>query len=378
MKVLFPFKLSSLFIELPGRFAFISYLLIVFLFTTCNNISKDKPPPTSSLSENAPTLTVSSINALLSDEPGFNAANSIVLSKGEQLTGPDSISTFTSELTLNGQKLNLPWVKVKTLKGKEGWVFSGFINGLEDQLLEQQMSNIQPAFISSEKNGKIIQLIDKFNENWYSIDSTQNLYKLYLLILEAQAILNTRKTPTEDLLNISKTFPPLVLERINEQPSYHFFINYGLLLEKAKSTKDISDDHFFTIQTMIFQQDSIEYFYPAWKIPQTEELVHSLLGKGLHYSLFVKIDSFLAIDTLFSPLYKKVVNELVEDITNPKTTYWENIQNINGELDQILSASLHNALNPNDLVSLKTRRKQFEEFEKHQIKVNFRSGLIQN
>ena len=97
------------------------------------------------------------------------------------------------------------------------------------------------------------------------------------------------------------------------------------------------------------------------------------MGKGEHLKILNEIDRIIKKSDLFANEITGLKDRLIDDITNKDVDYWENKDKILGEIDAILAANI-SALSNEDIIALKTRRKQFEYPAENGIKVNFRSG----
>ena len=154
---------------------------------------------------------------------------------------------------------------------------------------------------------------------------------------------------------------------------YYLLQDYPKMNAQAQQTQGIEDDDYIELCMHVHSMDSVEYFYPSWFLQTWDYGGHSLLGQGVHLRLLEEMEQILQKSPLFLEEVTELKNRLVNDITWTENSYWEPLESIQKELDQILASSL-TILTEEDQVALETRRKMFDNPKDNKIEVNHKSG----
>lgn len=87
----------------------------------------------------------------------------------------------------------------------------------------------------------------------------------------------------------------------------------------------------------VYPPDGIEYGFPTWHFPVSQMQSHSLLGRGIHLQLLQELDSLELQYPFVRTEWERLRTDLLADIIAPETTYWEDLNAIDQELQQIQS-----------------------------------------
>ncbi|HMR42739.1 MAG TPA: hypothetical protein PKC40_02855, partial [Saprospiraceae bacterium] len=177
-----------------------------------------------------------------------------------------------------------------------------------------------------------------------------------------------------DLFWLKDAMPAFQPQLVAEGTAYQLFHDFKTLHTKANATEGEEDNEFVELCLLLFPEDSIEYFYPAWFIQTWDYGGHSLLGRGVHLQILEEMEEVLEANDLFEAEILKIKAKLIDDITSQDVTYWESAENILKELDAIIAANF-SILSESDKIALTTRRKMFEAPEENNIQLDQRTGI---
>ncbi|NUO00486.1 MAG: hypothetical protein HUU01_07720 [Saprospiraceae bacterium] len=337
-------------------------------FGSCqNNRQSDVANP-----ENA--LTVKMDQTPLRDSPGENGKVLKELEKGTPLLDLDEVSDFLTRLTVQGQSLYEPWLKVEAGEVK-GWVYAAAIDfGRDTTLLAVKRFQ---ALLGKALSGQATQ----WREGFETIRTQGELAESYLKGRALRDSITGRlpegdgTVPPPDLFWIKPLLPAFEPQLVAEGTAYYLFVDFEKWLKKASRTPEREDDAFFQFCTQVFPEDSIEYFYPAWFMQTWDYGGSSLLGRGIHLKLLAAANRLCTMNTPFRSEILRMKTEMINDITQEGVEYWEQPEKIIKELDSILESKFE-ILNDADRIALSTRRLHFEEPAAHGIKTGLGSGSV--
>jgi len=315
-------------------------------------------------------------------EAGLEGEVLRTMPRGTKLKDLGQVSSFTSRIKLAGQVYDEPWIKVQTATGERGWVYArlpDFQLPAGKKSKEWQYEKRLQAYLGSEKTVALTEYQQAFQQI-NSLTDFANIYeqgmKLRMDLVQAlegeMSQLGMDKQP--DLFWLAEVVPAFVPQLVAEGTAYYLFADYHQWLLKAQQTPAPEDDSFINFCISIFPQDSIEYFFPVWEIQTWDYGGHSLLGRGYHFTAIQTIDRLDQQGTTFSSYLQDWKQALIDDITDLKTTYWEEQPVALKELTQIVSAEFA-CLSRDDKIALQIRLEQFEDATKHNVKFNYKSGL---
>lgn len=319
----------------------------------------------------------------LRSAPGPQGPVVRALSPGTVLTDLGRVSRFTTRLTLQGLTMNEPWLYVRLEDGEEGWIYGGLLHfsrlpeeqrqdllrrkrlaALLDESFADSLRTYRAAFADAPTDADLHQA--------YQLG--QHLREAIVRELERQEPMQVGEEPA-DLFWLRDLFPGYLPQLVAEGTAYYFFADYGAWRRRAEATRGRADDEFFELCIAAFPEDSIEYFYPAWTIQTWDYGGHSLLGRGIHRELIRQIDRRLSAGGPFAANLQALADRLVDDITLPQNTYWEDTTLIIRELEGVLDDSL-GCLSPRDRIAIEGRLEQFRDPEAYDLRVNLRAGEL--
>lgn len=303
------------------------------------------------------------------------------LEKGTVLYDQGEVSDFTTRIKLRGITFDEPWLKVATEDNVVGWIYAGAIHlgtTPDSKLAKRLRAKRLLTLFGTDGAARMATYRSRFHsaqtaeEVLAAYQEGRLIREQFVDVLEEK--INTAETQIQpDLFWLEEAIPGFIPQLVAEGTIYYLFEDYRQWIKKAKATKELVDDQFVEFKIQAFPTDSIEYFYPAWQIQTWDYGGSSLLGRGFHFSLLQTAEELLRTSHPLEGEIKQVKSEIIEDILQPSTTFWESKEKILIEMDNILQADLA-ILDKNDKIALSARRQQFDEPEAHGIKVNVRSG----
>jgi hypothetical protein len=357
-------------------------LLVAFQLFACKGSSSENAEATN-FSEKPVGLSLQTAvkDLRLRDVPGEKGQITAVLPIGTDLEDLGEVSDFTTRVNLRGITYDEPWIKVKTPKGQIGWVYGGGLNFNPE-------SSAKTASVLLEKRtlalfGKALTAsIQRHRRNFNAIRSVADFSRCLqeglglrdtLVAQLQQRIQPGAPGAGPDFFWLGTVFPGFQVQLAAEGTAWYLFCDYRQWLQPAKRTSGIQDDLFMDLQLAAFPEDSIEYFFPAWQIQTWDYGGSSLLGKSVHFDILQKLDAQFNPENPFGPLLLRMKQQVVEDITNAETSFWNPASDAMKELDRILEADFK-ILDKADRIALSTRREQLNAPQQHGISTNLRAG----
>lgn len=332
-----------------------------------------------------PSFSVNVAGLRLRAEHGPDADVIRVLEQGETLYDLQTVSDYTTPIRLRGIEFNEPWIKVRTMRGEEGWVYGGALHA-------ELNGSMSTAFLLMEKRlttlfGEELQMqVSTYRDSFTQIQTADEFAQVYE---QGIRLRNALTTPLEraievgntnalpDLFWLAQVMPGFQPTLVAEGTSYYLFADYGDWLDKAAGTPGTMDDDFVDLAIQFYQGDSVEYFYPAFFLQTWDYGGHSLLGRGIHLELLLGIEALQArYPGQFAETTRTFLQQLIDDMTAAHVTYWEPAEVIVEELGQIAEKEW-SVLSREHIIAIKTRLRQFREPEKYNLQTNLKSGLTQ-
>lgn len=299
---------------------------------------------------------------------------------GTRLSYADSITPHSTRIKFGGVWYEEPWIAIRTPQGKKGWIFGGLVDlegenseELEELLLEKRMK----VFL-----GELAKELVAYRDDYARANTAKQMADVFHRGEELREKIVEdlkHKLPANeveelpDIFWIEDVFPGYVLELVAEGTAYYLFKDFKQLYRKSRQTTGYEDDVFSDLSLLVYQRDSLEYFYPAWFLQTWDFGGHSLLGSGIHQKVLASAEEAASMSDYFKDDIATFKNALIEDIVSPNTTYWNHQDSIISELQNIINAN-YKVLNNNDLIAIKHRLQQFQNFEKNKIELNIRTG----
>lgn len=315
-------------------------------------------------------------------EAGLDSEVLAWLSPGDRLEELPAVSNFTSRLKIGGKLYDEPFVKVRTEEGREGWIYPRneafqLPNGrdmapwLYDKRLRAYLGpDLQEALDGYRQAFRQIRTQTDFVETYRR---GMELRETIVQVLEEKTADRASGTPP-DLFWLKEVMPGFLPQLVAEGTAYYLFADYRRWLERARQTERTADDDFVDLGFYLFPQDSVEYFFPVYKIQTWDYGGHSLLGRGHHLGALERIERLSRQTEAFQRPLDQWRHQLLNDITNTDVTYWEEQAAVLAELDRILAADF-SCLTREDQIALEIRRDQMENAKKYGIEFNHQSGL---
>ncbi|MFT5766000.1 MAG: hypothetical protein ACI8X3_003438, partial [Saprospiraceae bacterium] len=286
----------------------ILFLFLVFL--SCSNESTTDTEATalatdidinaSGLSTKPTRLLVGIDHLRLRTTPGEKGEEIAYLDKDAVLYEAGEVSDFTTRVKLRGIWFDEPWIKVKTDKGVEGWVYGGAVTfdmknptALSNRLLDLRLNSFFGKGLSSELLSYRKAYHSASNSQDFSIVFSQGeqLRDTMVSILEQKInVLDMDYDQQPDLFWVEEALPGYETALVAEGTIYYLFQNFKDFQKLANKTKGKEDDDFVNLNLKVHAADSIEYFYPAWFLQTWDYGGHSLLGQGIHLDILRSAD----------------------------------------------------------------------------------------
>ena len=372
----------------------IFFLFLIFLSCSNETVSNGDTPTIDGTSTEAnavteqafkPTKMLIGLDQLrLRSTPGEKGDEIAFLKKGTVIYDTGEVSNFTTRIKLRGIWFDEPWIKVKTEKGIEGWVYGGAVTfdlqnqtDLANKLLDLRLKSFFGKGINSE--------LHSYRKAYHSASTSQDFSKVFrkgeqlrdtmVTLLEKKIdVVEMDYNQLPDLFWVEEGLPGYETALVAEGTLYYLFKNFKTFQKLAAKTSGKEDDDFVNLNLMVHAQDSIEYFFPSWFQQTWDYGGHSLLGQGTHLKILEQADKDLKKSDLFLNEVIKIKDEVVNDIVGKDITYWESSDKIQKELDDILASNL-SILTSDDKVALETRRKMFANPKANGVEVNHRAGM---
>jgi len=317
----------------------------------------------------------------LSATPGENGKEIQTLDVDEPLIDLNECSNFNSRIKIDGNWYDEPWIKVKTYKKVEGWVYAGAVRFIGDTPSASTMALLEKRTKSTfgiENFNKIINYRIKYQEAVTDQELQQVLMEGDQLRLELEKILLKKATVSEEtgyILNynwLDVLLPGYQATLAVATTEYNIFKDYRQLIVKAKSTTGDADNQYVKY-SIEYYPDSIEYICGKYNMLLPNFKTTSLLGDGKHFELLKKANELNKLKYFHQEIIG-FKNHIIDDITGMNgITYWNSKDKILEEINKIISSSFE-ILSKEDQIALETRRDQFKNAAENKIILNLRTG----
>lgn len=324
------------------------------------------------------SLLVKQPHFQLREEPGEGGKSIRGLKPGEKAVSLGEQSAFTTRLELGGIAYDEPWLLVQMEDGLQGWAYeAAFLDpkaGVGLPLPTRLRALFGPALAETAM---------QYRESFASAHSAEAVAQAMAMgvalrdsLVRELALRAGGSRQTEDLFWLKDALPGFVPHLQEDGRAYYLFMDFRAFLPLAGASEGPADDAFLELCLAAYPEDSIEYFYPAWKFQSDEKKVHSLLGRGLHFAFLEKLDKLLPYTDLYGEGIGRFRQQLINDITGKDVTYWESREKAAAELGRIVEAGFQ-VFGPEDMKALEARYRQFGDPAKFGIKFNYRSGIYE-
>jgi hypothetical protein len=336
--------------------------------------------PNSSFPKDSAQIKVFQSDLRLFSAPGTTGWALRTLKPGEILQDLNEVSPFLTPLQFKGQTYLEPWLKVRSKRQEEGWVYGAVLYNRQGQAAPQVLHKRLAALFGST-------LAHKIQEHQVQFRAAKTEAELAGVYHRFRAIQDSLSLHTSFALAVDPTYTlpdlfwlpealPGVVPQVNApRNAYYFFAHFGHFRQKAARTQGKADDTFFDWCIQQFPADSIEYLYPRYVIETEEGRGYSLLGRGLHLQALQGLEALYGQKTPFESDLIAAKNRCIEDITASPAAFWERTDKIIAELTQICNLNLV-ILTKADNIALETRLQQLQEPEKYGLRTDMQSGRL--
>ena len=262
--------------------------------------------------------------------PSMNSKVVAKLQADSKLEWLNQVSKVTAPIKLRGVRYNDPWLYVKTSDEKMGWVYAATVDvhstsPSSRQLKQQLLTRRVQTFFGS----GIAESINNYRQAYAQAatsDSFTNMYTYGLGLRDKMVQVLRDKAQvdpkaTADMSWLDNVLPGYSYEVVAKGTRYYLFADFKKLEAKASRTQGGEDDQFIEMYMTIFPEGH-ESFFPAWIKKKSDSAGVSQLGKGIHKLVLDKIDHLSKTAPLFTQILTSIKQELVSDMTNPKTNFF--------------------------------------------------------
>lgn len=329
--------------------------------------------------KSAADLLVTFDRSSLRDAPGEKTAELRLLRTGERLRPTGRVSDFVTPLRLGDTLLQAPWVQVQLANHQTGWVFAAALQPVEGDaaqwFLQQQMTCFFGPGLTGRRNRWVAQ---RQAPAATEIDFARDYREAVALRDTLMRRLAARAEPNEagfepDFFWLAEALPGFVFQMVAEGTQPYAFADYRAWQQISLATSGLQDDRFVDACLLAFAADSIESFFPAWVMQTWDYGGSSQLGTGRHLTMLQTLDAALEAGRLFEAELLTLKDELLDDILDKNTTFWQPLEKAVAELEEILAADLR-CLSERDKLALTERRKTFDDPAANGLRFNLRAG----
>lgn len=307
-------------------------------------------------------------------EPSESSRILLEMEKGQALQDLGETAPNETLLSISGELVQSPWIKVRTPDGAEGWALAWPLQPRGDGgvwLLGKRAE----CYFGKPLAARCTRLRQSLGQAHDEKSLADCWAEAVLLRDTLQGILSRKSLPATDMQFdwLAELLPGFIAQCYTGVPVPRLFADFGEWSSAAAQTTGEQDDVFFGICSAIFSPDSIESDFPIWKFPLSERETASQLGAGQHTAAFRLIDKGMAMSPLFRVFWEKTKECLLADIFDAQVVYWQGRDKILNEMETLLK-NPPKCLDSNDLGAIAIRKKMFEVPAENGIKLNLRSG----
>lgn len=354
--------------------------LLAFLFLITMACRQNQPEQKhAAMFEEKPSLVVRLPNFQLLEAAGENARPICPLPPGTIVYSLGEASSFTTRLQIAGQVYEEPWLLVEMGNGAQGWVYAAAFASTETQMGKNDAIPLHlrlDALLGSALNAQLAAYLEGFESMRSAEDLAQNLEHGHRLRDSITAVLAQKGVSCQSLRWLKEAIPTMAPHLGREAKNCHLFLDYRSYLAKAASMPGKKARQLMEIYLATFPEDSIEYFFPSWVIQDGLGQQHSLLGKGIHYQMFEKLEPLSTEAGFPQGELQRLRKALLNDILDHSVTFWESQEKAAAELGQIVEKDFK-LLDKREKIALQARLQHFENPEQYRIQFGHRSGIYQ-
>ena len=336
----------------------------LFLFLFCQN------------SPTAPQLSVAIDQTALRESPGDKSRSIRLLKKGERVSDLGLVGPFETSVRFAEGTRQAPWLQVQTADGSTGWLFAGAVvpaNLQPDWLLQKRLLCYFGPALAARRNALATPLRDVPDEATFAAR-----YRASIALRDTLTqMLAHRPESGEadirlDFAWLDDALPGFLFQQVADGTQPWLFADYRHWLLLTRQTDGAQDDLYLAACCTAFPADSIESFFPAWKFQLSDREAASRLGEGQHLKMLQAIDQAMTAGQLFAPELAAWKAQVLEDIFEKNTRYWQPKEKITSELEKIIDTRLR-CLSDRDRAELRLRLAMFDDPAASGIQVNCRA-----
>ncbi len=322
-------------------------------------------------------LTLKTIHegVVLRETPSEQGRELCVLQGGAKLTEAGEVSRFIAEIRFNDAPVQSPWIKVKTKKGEQGWVFGGSVQPEKANVDAWRIQQLSHCFFGKTLTERAQALQASIGKS-----TIQSNYKTAMALRDTMmaemARLPAPNATRPEFSWLPKVLPGFVFQWVANGKQAYLFADYRYWLQQSQQSGNQVDAAFMSLCCTAFPTDSIESFFPRWKIQISDDVSYSQLGSGQHLDFLRRLNQIWDQGKEASPYQSEMIrfkDALLDDIAGKNIRYWQPKEKIVKELIDIINAGFW-CFSPEDMAVLKERLGMMSAAEKNGIYVNMRSG----
>lgn len=320
-------------------------------------------------------LVVREDHSSLRAEPSEKSREIAPLRKNDGLKDLGEVGPAESRISVAGELVQSPWVKVQTADNQTGWVLAWAIRpdvGPEEWLLQKRLRCYVGPTLSEQCN--------VLTKGFLAVETDEQMAKLWSAsqhLRDTLVQLLAKRPQNEARLQfdwLNDVLPGFLFQKNTENAAPQLFAEFSVWHQKALKTKGLQDDVYFQTSLETFPPDGIESPFPVWVFQLSETGFASQLGKGQHLAMLQKVAENLREAPLFQTQWMQMKEQLLDDVFQPSVRYWQSQEKILQELEQILDLPPA-CLNAREREALQIRRKMFEDPTSNGIVLDLRSGV---
>lgn len=323
------------------------------------------------------TLFISSSQALLRSQPQADAPVIKELRQGDSLLFSNAVSQEQSPLKVAGLRLEQPWLRVALPGSEMAWLHGSQVR-FETAAHPELAALLYDGRIQQLFGTRLYRKLQRYRRELAELRSLIAFEMLYQegqelrdsLFLQIENRLGGRSLsdPLPDFHWLDGEIPGFRLRLVPDsvQP-YRLYEDFAYWYTKAQATPDADDDAFVRIFTTAYP-DSVAHFYGSWQKQLGTDSLCSLLGKGQHLAIALRMDEAPPLPDYLQKKVNELQVRLLDDVSLSKN-YWMSSEEAVAELEELLALP-DTVLQRSVRIELSGRKALLAEPEKYGIRMN--------